>query len=98
MPDTAVLADMPYLLQIRIPNALGLVVCMADVVTNMRRLAAEFTYSAHDSSFLSGTYRAGAALIGRSKDIYLSECILNNKDNVWRTHGPEGRLDDRGWR
>jgi hypothetical protein len=84
--DTAVLADVPYLLQIRIPDSLGLVICMADVVTDMRRLAAEFTYSAHDSSFLSGIYRAGAALIDRSKDACLSECVSNNKDNLSRTH------------
>lgn len=96
--DTAVLAYMPYLLQIWIPNALGLVICMADVVTDMRRLAAKYTYSAHDSSFLSGTYRAEAALLDRSKDIYLSECVLNNKDNVWRTHKTEGGalVGDRG--
>jgi len=94
--DTAVLADMPYLLQLWIPNALGLVICMADVVTDMRRLAAEFTYSAHDSSFLSDTYRAGTALLDRLKDIYLSECVLNNKDNLSRTHKAQGRRDNRG--
>lgn len=96
MSDTAVLADMPYLLQIRIPNSLGLVICVADVVTDMRRLAAEFTYSAHDSSFLSGTYRAGAALLDRSKDICLSERVLNNKDNLSRAHRAQERPDNRG--
>jgi hypothetical protein len=39
---------MPHLLEVRIPDTFGLVICMADVVTYMRGLAAEFTYSAHD--------------------------------------------------
>ena len=52
-PDAAVPTDMPYLLEIRIPDAFGLIIRVADVIPYMRRLAAELTYSAHDCGFLS---------------------------------------------
>jgi len=52
-PDAAILTDMTYLLEVGIPDALAFIVRMADIVTDMRCLAAEFTYSAHESSFLS---------------------------------------------
>jgi len=44
---------MPHLLEVGIPDTFGLVICMADVVAYMRRFAAEFTYSAHNYTFLS---------------------------------------------
>jgi hypothetical protein len=59
---------MPHLLQVGIPDTFGLVICMADVVTYMRRFAAEFAYSAHDSRFLS-TKLAQLILIGQ-KTLY----------------------------
>jgi hypothetical protein len=44
---------MAHLLEVGIPNALGFVIGMADIVTYMRRFAAKCTYSAHESGFLS---------------------------------------------
>jgi len=54
----------PHLLEVGIPDTFGLVICMADVVAYMRGFAAEFTYSAHDSRFLS-TELAQLVLIGQ---------------------------------
>jgi len=62
---------MPYPLKVWIPNALGLVICMADVVTDMRRLAAKFTYSAHDSSFLSAHIELGQLFLIGQKILYI---------------------------
>jgi hypothetical protein len=47
---------MTYLLQIGVPDALGFIICVADIVTDMRRFAAKFTYSAHES----GSFRTRA--------------------------------------
>ncbi len=58
----AVRADMPYLLEVGIPDALRFIVGVADVVPDVGRLAAEFANSAHDSSFLSAILRANIAL------------------------------------
>jgi hypothetical protein len=43
--------DMAYMLEVGIPDALGFIIRMADIVTHMRRLAAEFTHSAHEFLF-----------------------------------------------
>jgi hypothetical protein len=71
---------MTYLLQVGIPDALGFIVRMADIVADMRRFAAEFTYSAHESFFLS--HKGGGGPIYSIKTLKLADCGQNNKRNV----------------
>jgi hypothetical protein len=54
---------MTHILQVGIPDALGFVVRMADIVADMRRFAAEFTYPAHEYTILSSKGREEALLI-----------------------------------
>jgi len=51
-PNRPIFSHMPNLLQVGVPDALGLVVGMTDVVAHVRRLSAEFACS-HDLDFLS---------------------------------------------
>jgi len=55
-PDAAILTDMAHLLEVWVPDALGFIIGVADIVTDMRRFAAKFTYSAHES----GSFRTRA--------------------------------------
>ncbi len=67
---------MPHLLQIGIPDALGLIVGMADVIPNMGRLAAEITHSAHGFSFLS----------------VLRPCLPGVTGRIWRARTADARI------
>ncbi len=44
---------MPHLLEVGVPDTLGLIVRVADVIPDLGRLAAEVTNSAHGSCILS---------------------------------------------
>ncbi len=52
-PDAAIRKNVPHLLQVGVPYTLGLVVRVADVISDLGRLAAEVTNSAHGSCILS---------------------------------------------
>jgi hypothetical protein len=51
--DQAVLSNMSDGLQVRVPDPLGLIVGMADIVAYLRSLSAEVTLAAHWGAFLS---------------------------------------------
>jgi hypothetical protein len=51
--DQAVFPHMSNGLQVRVPDPLGLVVGMADIVAYLRSLSAELTLAAHWGAFLS---------------------------------------------
>ena len=74
---------MAHLLEVGIPNALGFIIGMADIVTDMRRFAAKCTYSAHESGFLS--HQGWNAPFNQLKRFFIAERLSNNKHNVWRT-------------
>jgi hypothetical protein len=52
-PDLAILSDMADGLEVRVPDPLGLVVGMADIVAHLRSLSAEVTLAAHLGAVLS---------------------------------------------
>jgi hypothetical protein len=63
-------ADMPYLLEIGIPDALGLVICVADVISDMGCLPAELTNSAHNQCFLSVYFELESQLTLTKDNLY----------------------------
>jgi hypothetical protein len=57
---------MSHLLKVGVPDALGLIVCVADIISHGRCLPAKFANTAHDA-FLSGK-QMQAGSIARSKE------------------------------
>ena len=80
---------MPYLLEVRVPDAFGLIVGVADIVPNLGRLAAELTYSAHDSQFLSADISSWFNSPRTVKSLLIPERAPNSKPNPATKLNPE---------
>jgi hypothetical protein len=94
---------MPDLLEVGIPDALGLVIRVADVISDVGSLPAEFTYSAHNRCFLSAYFELDRQLI-LTKDYFYqnkSEIASNNEGDYgkrWPDRTPAFHvIPNRGW-
>lgn len=83
--------DMPYLLEVGIPDTLGLVICVADVISDMGCFPAELTNSAHNQCFLSVYFELESQLTWQ-------KMIYTGKTPEWqqiRIRRPENRKRNR---